>query len=176
MAIEVYDKKKLLISTPSKKYGLKVHELINRCKPLDLNSSYLYFIQSHYFTKTCAIATYANEVVGFVSGFISPVNSKTLFIWQVAIDPDYRGKGLAQKLIHFILQQNNTIEFIETTVTQSNESSLKLFHKLSQALNTEIKKEDFLDQKIHFLNQHDSEYLFRIGPFLLKKEKINENF
>ena len=51
------------------------------------------------------------------------------------VHPDYRGKGLAQKLIHFILQQNNTIEFIETTVTQSNESSLKLFHKLSQALN-----------------------------------------
>jgi L-2,4-diaminobutyric acid acetyltransferase len=170
MAIEVYDEKKLFISTPSKKTGLEIHELINRSKPLDLNSSYLYFIQSHYFSKTCAIATYAKEVVGFVSGFISPLNHNTLFIWQVAIDQDFRGRGLALKLIQFILQQNNAIEFIETTVTQSNESSLRLFNKLSETLNTQIKREIFLDQQQHFLNQHDSEYLFRIGPFKLQKE------
>jgi len=167
MAIEVYSKKRISVSTPTKNSGYAIYKLIERCQPLDLNSPYLYFIQSHYFQKTCAVATCSNDVIGFVSGFISPLSHNTLFIWQVAIDQDFRGRGLALKLIQFILQQNNAIEFIETTVTESNESSLRLFYKLSKTLNTQIKKEIFLDQQQHFLNQHDSEYLFRIGPFKL---------
>ena len=170
MAIEVYSEKRISVSTPTKNSGYAIYKLIERCQPLDLNSPYLYFIQSHYFQKTCAIATCSNDVIGFVSGFMDPLKENTLFVWQVAIDEPFRGRGLAQTLINYILQQNLNTEFIETSITEDNLASQKLFNKLSKHLNTVITQEKFLDQQTHFLKQHESEYLFRIGPFTLPKE------
>ena len=171
MAIEVYSKQNIQIKSPDSDYGYQISELIKNSPPLDLNSTYLYFIQSHYFNKTCAIAVNEiDRVIGFVSGFQDPRKKDTLFIWQVAISKDARGNGLASKLIHFILQEHPHMQFIETTITKDNTSSISLFNKISQELNTNIIEEPFLDKTKHFLNQHDSENLFRIGPFKILKE------
>ena len=171
MAIEVYSKQNIQIKNPDSDYGYQISELIKNSPPLDLNSTYLYFIQSHYFNKTCAIAVNEiDRVIGFVSGFQDPRKKDTLFIWQVAISEDARGNGLASKLIHFILQEHPHMQFIETTITKDNASSISLFNKISQELNTNIIEEPFLDKTKHFLNQHDSENLFRIGPFKILKE------
>ena len=171
MAIEVYSKQNIQIKNPDSDYGYQISELIKNSPPLDLNSTYLYFIQSHYFNKTCAIAVNEiDRVIGFVSGFQDPRKKDTLFIWQVAISKDARGSGLASKLIHFILQEHPHMQFIETTITKDNTSSISLFNKISQELNTNIIEEPFLDKTKHFLNQHDSENLFRIGPFKILKE------
>ena len=171
MAIEVYSKQNIQIKSPDSDYGYQISELIKNSPPLDLNSTYLYFIQSHYFNKTCAIAVNeVDKVIGFVSGFQDPKKSDTLFIWQVAISKDARGNGIASKLIHFILQEHPHMQFIETTITKDNTSSISLFNKISQELNTNIIEEPFLDKTKHFLNQHDSENLFRIGPFKILKE------
>ncbi len=171
MAIEVYSKQNIQIKNPDSDYGYQISELIKNSPPLDLNSTYLYFIQSHYFNKTCAIAVNEiDRVIGFVSGFQDPRKKDTLFIWQVAISKDARGNGLASKLIYFILQELPHMQFIETTITKDNTSSISLFNKISQELNTNIIEEPFLDKTKHFLNQHDSENLFRIGPFKILKE------
>lgn len=171
MAIEVCSKQNIQIKNPDSDYGYQISELIKNSPPLDLNSTYLYFIQSHYFNKTCAIAVNEiDRVIGFVSGFQDPRKKDTLFIWQVAISKDARGNGLASKLIHFILQEHPHMQFIETTITKDNTSSISLFNKISQELNTNIIEEPFLDKTKHFLNQHDSENLFRIGPFKILKE------
>ena len=171
MAIEVYSKQNIQIKNPDFDYGYQISELIKNSPPLDLNSTYLYFIQSHFFNKTCAIAVNEiDSVIGFVSGFQDPRKKDTLFIWQVAISKDARGNGLASKLIHFILQEHPHMQFIETTITKDNTSSISLFNKISQELNTNIIEEPFLDKTKHFLNQHDSENLFRIGPFKILKE------
>ena len=171
MAIEVYSKQNIQIKNPDSDYGYQISELIKNSPPLDLNSTYLYFIQSHYFNKTCAIAVNEiDRVIGFVSGFQDPRKKDTLFIWQVAISKDARGNGLASKLIHFILQEHPHMQFIETTITKDNTSSISLFNKISQELYTNIIEEPFLDKTKHFLNQHDSENLFRIGPFKILKE------
>ena len=69
---------------------------------------------------------------------------------------------------------HHDIKFIETTITQDNRASQSLFKKISKDLETEITEALFLDKSKHFSNQHDSEYLFRIGPLNIPKEK-NEN-
>ena len=171
MTIEVYSDPNIQIKNPSSDYGFQIAELVKNSPPLDLNSTYHYFIQSHYFAKTCAIAVNeADKVIGYVSGFNDPRNSKTLFIWQVAISNEARGSGLASKLIHFILHKHTQVQFIETTITKDNTASISLFNKISKELNTNIIEEPFLDKSKHFLNQHDSENLFRIGPFKILKE------
>ena len=130
MAIEVYSDSNIQIKNPSPDYGFQIAELVKNSPPLDLNSTYHYFIQSHYFAETCAIAVnQADKVIGYVSGFNDPRNSKTLFIWQVAISKEARGSGLASKLIHFILHKHPHVQFIETTITKDNTASISLFKK-----------------------------------------------
>jgi L-2,4-diaminobutyric acid acetyltransferase len=166
MTIEVYSKKdsKIKITFPTKKNGSAVAKLIQRCPPLDLNSTYHYLIQSHYFNQTCSIAFEDEKVIAFVSGFIKPTNKNCLFIWQVAIDEGKRGKGLGIELIEFLLDQNKNVNTIETTITKNNIASRRMFQKISEKYEARISEEALFDKHEDFSNEHDSEILFTISP------------
>ena len=167
MIVEVYSKKnnEIKITFPTKKNGSAVARLIERCPPLDLNSTYHYLIQSHYFNRTCSVAFEGEKVVAFVSGFIKPVNENCLFIWQVAIDESYRGKSLGIELIEFLLDQNKDVNIIETTITKNNIASRRMFQKIVKKYETTMSEETLFDKKEDFSSEHDSEMLITIGPF-----------
>jgi L-2,4-diaminobutyric acid acetyltransferase len=166
MTIEVYSKKnnKIKITFPTKKNGSAVAKLIQRCPPLDLNSTYHYLIQSYYFNRTCSVAFDGEKIVAFVSGFIKPTNKNCLFIWQVAIDEDYRGKGLGIDLIEFLLNQNKEFNTIETTITKNNMASRRMFQKIVEKYKTRMAEEILFNKEEDFSNEHDSEMLITIGP------------
>ena len=166
MTIEVYSKKdnKIKITFPTKKNGSAVEKLIKRCPPLDLNSTYHYLIQSYYFNRTCSVAFDGEKIVAFVSGFIKPTNKNCLFIWQVAIDEDYRGKGLGIELIEFLLNQNKEVNTIETTITKNNIASRRMFQKIVEKYETRMSEETLFDKEKDFSNEHDSEMLITISP------------
>ena len=170
MKIGIYSKhsKKIKITSPSKKDGSAVAKLIERCPPLDLNSTYHYLIQSHYFSKTCSIAFDNKKIVAFVSGFINPSRNNSLFIWQVAIDEDYRGKELGIELIEFILKQNKNIDSTET-----NSASRRMFQKICEKYQIKLSEQTLFDKEQDFFKEHDSEILIKIGP--LNKGKEDEN-
>jgi|TARA_B110000503_G_scaffold52015_1_gene83736 L-2,4-diaminobutyric acid acetyltransferase len=172
MTIEVYSKKNtaIKITHPNKKNGLAIARLVERCPPLDLNSTYHYFIQSHYFSKTSAVAFDNNEVIAFASGFILPENNNSLFIWQVAIDESYRGQGLGIELINFILEQNHSVNTIETTVTKSNSSSRRMFEKISQKYESTVSEKVLFDGERDFSNEHESEILITISTTIQGKK------
>jgi len=172
MIVEVYSKKnnEIKITFPTKKDGYAIAKLIERCPPLDLNSTYHYLIQSHYFSKSCSVAFDSNKVIAFVSGFINPSKNNALFVWQVATDEDYRGKGLGIELIEFILKQNKNIDSIETTVTETNLASRRMFQKFCGKYQIKLSERTLFDKEQDFSNEHDSEILLKIGP-LTKKEK-----
>jgi L-2,4-diaminobutyric acid acetyltransferase len=167
MTIEVYSKNnnKIKITFPTKKNGSAVAKLIRCCPTLDLNSTYHYLIQSHYFSKPCSIAFDNKKVVAFVSGFINSSKNNSLFIWQVAIDENYRGKELGIELIEFILNQNKNLDSIETTVTKNNISSRRMFQKICEKYKSRISELILFDKEKDFANKHDSEMLIKIGPF-----------
>jgi L-2,4-diaminobutyric acid acetyltransferase len=175
MTIEVYSKKnnKIKITFPTKKNGSAVAKLIQRCPPLDLNSTYNYLIQSYYFNRTCSVAFDSEKIVAFVSGFIKPTNKNCLFIWQVAIDEEYRGKGLGIELIEFLLNQNKEVNTIETTITKNNIASRRMFQKIVEKYKTRMSEEALVDKEKDFSNEHDSEMLITIGPIKIKVK--NEN-
>ena len=175
MTIEVYSKKdnKIKITFPTKKNGSAVAKLIQRCPPLDLNSTYHYLIQSYYFNRTCSVAFDGEKIVAFVSGFIKPTNKNCLFIWQVAIDEDYRGKGLGIDLIEFLLNQNKEFNTIETTITKNNMASRRMFQKFCDKYKTRLSELILFDKEQDFSNECDSEILLKIGP--LNKGRKNED-
>ena len=161
---------KIEIRKPQKMDAKSIFNLVKSTKVLDINSEYLYLLQSTHFDDTCAVATDGDTIVGFASGYIEPKDKSNLFIWQVGVNENYRGQGIAKKLIEFILEHNSNkeIEYIHTTISPSNKSSENLFLKLSKELGANITLEKMFDVN-DFNHAHEDEVLYKIGP--LHKEK-----
>jgi len=159
--------KTVSLRVPTLEDGMSVFRLIQRCPPLDNNSSYCNLLQCGHFSNTSVAADLDGKLVGFISGYIVPARPDTLFLWQAAVDEDARGLGLASQMLSHILKRPSChdVRYIETTITESNQPSWRLFESLAKRLNTEIQSSPWLDKQTHFDGLHDSESLIRIGPF-----------
>ncbi|CCO47900.1 L-2,4-diaminobutyric acid acetyltransferase [Vibrio nigripulchritudo ATCC 27043] len=153
-----------IFRTPDKTDGDNIHQLIAKCPPLDTNSSYCNFLQSFHFKETCVLAEYKGDLAGFISGYRKPNSPNELFVWQVAVAPSHRGKGLAFAMLRNLLERESLkgIEYVETTITESNQASWSLFKKLDKENGDNGSKSIFLDEADHFNGKHDTEYLYRI--------------
>lgn len=165
--IKILDK--LRYRTPNKFDGKHIWELVRAGGKLDLNSPYFYLAMSHWFSQSCMLVedTETKRLIGLVIGFRHPSNRNKLFIWQIAVDEQYRGLGIALNLLDQ-LTEDSEIRFVEATISPSNYSSRRLFEKWATAKHVDIKKSscfvetDFPDQL------HEQEDLYVIGP--LKRE------
>lgn len=147
--------------------GADIWKLVKRTDGLDLNSSYSYFMWCSYFRDTSVVVEDDGNIIGFVSGFIQPSATDRLFIWQIVIDEKERGKGLASKMLHHLLNRPSCkdIKYIEATVSPLNLPSQNLFYGLAKKLNTDIHVSEFLITKDFPINGHEDELLYQIGPF-----------
>ncbi len=134
---------------------------------------YCNLLQCSHFADTSVAADLDGELGGFVSGYLIPGRPDTLFVWQVAVAGQARGLGLAKGMIRHILQRPRPVEvqWLETTITPSNEASWAMFRGLARGLGAECAETMFFDKERHFKGRHDSELLLRIGPFSMREDK-----
>lgn len=153
--------------TPRSEDGYIVHQLIASCPPLDSNSIYCNLLQCTHFADTCVVVEREGEIIGFLSGYLKPGQPDVLFVWQMAVAASARGCGLAGRMLDAVLLRSQLagVRFIETSITEENEASQGVFRKLAKKRNAEIKVSILFDKEAHFHGRHDSEQLFRIGPF-----------
>ena len=87
-----------------------------------------------------------------------------LFIWQVAVSNDYRGQGIALKMLMWLTNspECSNVSNIETTVTPSNKASDSLFTAFADIQKTKIKKTPFLQSSHLGSIDHEEEILYKI--------------
>ncbi len=151
------------IREPMKSDAKHIYKLVKDTNVLDVNSEYLYLLQTTHFKEFCSVALLEEEIVGFTSGYLIPNKEDTLFIWQVAVDSKARGEGLAGKMIVDILQRESSknVKSIHTTISPSNSSSQKLFEKLSKNYGVSFEKETMFEIS-DFNDAHEDEVLYKI--------------
>lgn len=154
---------------PTAEDGFAVNQLIADSPPLDTNSVYCNLLQCSHFAQTSMIAKDGDsgDVLGFVSGHRIPARPEVLFVWQVVVSSKARGQGLAGRMIQALLETDacGEVTHIETSITSDNEASWGLFKKLAQKLSAPTSETVLFDKDAHFGGRHDTEMLFRIGPF-----------
>lgn len=168
---------------PSKDDGWAVSRLISDCPPLDTNSEYCNLLQCHHFSSTSVAVCFKGELnepeelVGFVSGYLIPDKVDTLFIWQVAVAEKARGHGIATDMIKHIVDRAacESVRFIETTITESNDASWALFGRVAKFFNAPISSEAVFIRDKHFSGQHDTEMLVTIGPLFGRQYSTDSN-
>ena len=164
------DNSDILLRKPTVEDGMDLFDLVERCAPLDPNSSYCNLLHCSHFADTAAAAEKANRLVGFVSGYLIPKRQEaTWFVWQVAVDAEARGYGLAKKMLTHVLSRPDmkSVKYIETTITPDNQASWALFRSLAKQLNAPLEDSVAFDKEKHFKGRHGTEHLVRIGPFSL---------
>ncbi|NLC71480.1 MAG: diaminobutyrate acetyltransferase [Desulfuromonadaceae bacterium] len=159
-----------------------IYELIQNAPPLDLNSRYLYILQATHFRNSCIVAELISDkkgeaplLAGFLSGYRLPEDPRTFFVWQVAVGSSARGMGVAKRMALDLLRRPALSDLTEiiTTITPSNGASLKLFESLARKLETQIVEEDGFDAGLFGGDAHESECLYRIGPFDLSRLSLS---
>ncbi|MAK89750.1 MAG: diaminobutyrate acetyltransferase [Oleibacter sp.] len=146
--------------------GSDVFALVERCKPLDVNSMYCNLLQCSHFADTAIVAERGGQMVGFISGYRLPQQPDVLFVWQVAVDAPTRGQGLAsQMLMQLLIRLGGQVQHLHTTITPDNQASWKTFQRLAATLNAPLNDRDMFDREQHFNGEHETEKLVHIGPF-----------
>ena len=158
----------LLLRHPKSTDGYQVNQLIERCKPLDTNSTYCNLLQCLHFADTCIMAEDQADgaLLGFISAYRKPAEPNTLFVWQVAIDKRARGQGLARTLLNALLESDacEGVTHLETTITVDNAGSWALFESLNRSQSTgKGERRVLFDQQRHFSGASNSEILYRIA-------------
>jgi len=151
---------------PTREDGPALWRLVADTGVLDKNSLYAYLLLCEHFSQSCILTEYEGQIIGAVTGYILPDRPDTLFVWQVAVDANHRGKRLASQMLDRLLERNleNSVRFIETTVAPSNIPSDRMFRKMAKRWNAELINRDGFPQSLFPFDAHEAEPLYRIGP------------
>ena len=155
----------IVIRKPLADDGFHIHQLIAQSPPLDLNSTYSYYLMCDHFRDSCVVAEADGAIVGFISSYRLPQRPDHLFVWQVVVDHEYRGNQIASRMLDALIQRfdGEEIRFIEVTVNPSNSASRALFERLASIRGTTIKEELFLEASAFGSGgNHESEILLRV--------------
>lgn len=146
--------------------GADLWRITRDSQVLDLNSSYTYLLWCRDFARTSIVATVDGETGGFVTGYLRPDRPDTLMVWQVAVDAEHRGRQLARRMLDVLADglRDRSVRRMETTITPDNEASIRLFSSFAQGRGAAMEHEPVFPAEL-FPDGHDTELLFRIGPW-----------
>lgn len=162
-----------MLRSPTPKDGPTIWDLIATCPPLEQNSLYCNVLQCTHFAKSCRIAECEGQVVGWVSGYREPEDLDTLFIWQVAVNPQMRGRGLGKLLLKDVCASNPDVRRMQTTITTDNKASWALFEAFAEDARTPFAHKPHFGRTTHFGGRHATEQIVTIGPFMKKCSQEN---
>lgn len=160
----------LIFREPELEDAVAIANLVKNCPPLDVNSTYVSLLLCRDFFDTCVVVEKDSRILGFLSAYRPPHRDKTIFIWQAAVDSSLRSQGIASRMLDELLSREALadVNYLETTITPSNQSSQKLFRSLAKRLNTECRSgEGFSADLFGEATEHEAEDLYRLGPFSL---------
>ena len=137
---------------------------------LDVNSPYAYALWCRDFAATTVTARdEEGRLRGFVTGYVRPDAADTYFLWQVAVDAEFRGRRLARRMLAHIGDRivARGLTHLEATVTPDNTASRALFASFARDHGAEPEWTPLFERE-HFpcedSGAHEPEDLVRIGP------------
>src|SRR5690606_1376900 len=125
----------LLLRPPTLADGPHRGRLAGDSGSVDLYTSHAHLLFARAFTRACRVAVVEGEVVGFVLGYRRPEAPDTLFVWEGAVDPAERGRGVAGRLLADVTVGSR---WLEATITADNTASQRLFARFAREHGAEV--------------------------------------
>ena len=156
----------IVLDHPHPGDGGALWRLARDSRTLDVNSPYSYLLWCRDHGATSVVARDGDGgVCGFVTGYLRPSAPDTLFVWQVAVADDHRGRGLAGRMLAWLADGKPQGRFLEATVTPGNTASTRLFEAFARERGAVLRRSGLFAAEDFPEPGHEPEVLFRIGPF-----------
>jgi len=157
----------VILRPPVPHDGASIKDLVHQSRVLEPNSLYSYLLMCRHFADTCVVAEQEKTIEGFVTAYIPPHTPEVIFVWQVAVQPSMRGRGLGLAMLRALVERERSaaIRFLEASVTPSNVASQGLFRSFARSLHAKWEIQSFFGRELFSGEQHEPELLWRIGPF-----------
>jgi len=152
----------LTIGPPVAGDGGRIWEVANAAGGLDVNTSYAYVLWVRDFAATTAVAREGDRIGAYCTGYLRPDAPDTYFVWQVAVHPDYRRRGLGLAVLQELVERTGA-SALEATVTPGNTASQRLFAAFAEARGATLTTSPLFSAD-DFPDEHDPEDLIRITP------------
>lgn len=113
-----------------------------KCPPLDVHTSYTYWVVSKLFGEYCFLAKDGEKPIGYI---MCVKNDSVLLIWQIGILKEYRKKGISKLLIEAVFDniKDKNID-IYVTISDTNKDSYYSFYNFCLANNYSFSKIDYI--------------------------------
>lgn len=149
---------------PTAADGYRMWEIARDSGVLDVNSEYAYVLWGAEFAESSIVVEVEGRVVGFVTGFLRPSEPDSIFVWQVGVDADQRGKGLAARLLHGLMDRltDRGVVRLRTTISPDNEASQRTFGAVARDRGMTLSREDYLSADL-LGEGHEPEDLYTIA-------------
>jgi L-2,4-diaminobutyric acid acetyltransferase len=154
---------RLSVGPPRRGDGARMWEVARAAGELDVNTSYAYVLWARDFSATTAVARDGERVAAYCTGYLRPDEPETYFVWQVAVDPDYRRRGLGLALLDELVTRTGA-RALEATVTPGNDASRRLFAAFAASRGAELRSTPLFAAS-DFPDEHEPEDLLRLAPF-----------
>ena len=163
-----------VIRRPTLADAVQMFELINAAGSLDKNSLYLYLLLCRDFSCTCRVAQSGSRLVGVTTAYLPADQPKLVFIWQVAVAEEFRGRGIALAMLTDLMTGLAASDpwYLQTTITPSNAASQKLFTALARKFRAPISTTDGFHENLFGHYQHEPEVLYTLGPIAAVYEEV----
>ncbi|WAP58786.1 diaminobutyrate acetyltransferase [Streptomyces sp. S465] len=152
---------------PAIEDGAAVWRIARASGVLDANSAYSYLLWFRDFAGTSVVARAPDGApVGFATGYRRPERPGTLVIWQIAVDAEQRGRGLAGAMLDHLTARpapRGAPRSVETSIGPENTASHRLFLSFAARHRAPVARELLFPAAL-FPDSHEPEYLYRIGP------------
>lgn len=141
--------------------GIRLWEIARDSQVLDVNSSYAYVLWCHDFAESSIVAQRDGRVIGFVTGYRKPSQPDVLMIWQVAVDADQRGLGIAARMLTTVFERCRAdgVTSMQTTISPDNLGSQRLFASVADRLDLGFDSESLFAATV-FPDAHQPEDLY----------------
>lgn len=145
--------------------GREMWRFVREAGVLELNQSYAYILMCQHFGNTCLVAETDEKMVGFVLAYVPPRQPDTVFVWQIGVARDVRGRGVGLHLLRHLLALDGcrNVQYLEASVTPSNKPSQNLFRAFARKWGVSCRKLPFFPSEF-FPEAHEPEFLYRVGP------------
>lgn len=163
--LEVLD---IYMRTPSVEDGASIWELVRDAGSLDLNSPYAYLLFADFFRESCVVAYENERLAGAIIGLTPPGREDSIFVWQIAVDSDFRGRQVGRRMLAWLVAnaRGTGATYLEATVTPGNEPSKRMFRGFAADVGAPC------HETLHYPadsfpatgEAHAEEWLYRIGP------------
>lgn len=142
----------------------RIRKFIDECKPLELHTSFTYWMLFYYFPNLCFLMLENEKILGFISGIRSSADEKVVYLWQIGVSKDYQGKKYSSILIDNFLKAALDLKCnkIQVSIDPKNLSSYQTFLKYSNNCGYKFSKIGKVSYHDKLSNEKDHELLYQI--------------